>query len=800
MDQKKKVVGILLAASLFLLSAASTRGQSLGRIRLMDKQYEYGAGNDSLTLFFNLYDKKGERQKAYSPEVLNEWLQFQEGGQKYPIKDEVRRIFPLGSGRRIPDNYTFSVLMDLTIPDKGKARIYEAVKTLVESAPDSCVFLSFFGDYVTSSHLVTKENIQRWESRFSESASEKCFYSALYAKISEFNDTPAALSSEVISEENYAVNSLLVQHASKVDNESVLFVFTEGHQRPVFEPEIDFIAVTNLQRAQNLRVPRVYAFYYTENGNDPDMANCLIGISSAPELPENRKGAYQPASDMDQVLQSFETIINEKSYDYAFRYRVGGQSYAGQVHFRALWQGEEMGTMTFTVGSPERPWPERNQSTGAFALKFLLALLIAVVSIALYFLIMKILIPWVQSLLFRKRYYKKYVPDAKIQRRVCHYCRQEILEGQRVVAKCSHIMHEECWRQNGYKCSEYGQNCNSGIEKHIHWNELFTKSTFMELFQMICGVAAAFVSWLVFDLSGRGGFELLSKMIVEGCLGGKESQRELLMKDCIAQIAAFLMIGFLLSFFLSLVFRYNDEYRRKDWKILLKIVGLSFVTGIVGMMAFALGSVIYCWILSVIETSFIPWYCSLPGYIFFSLAISLFLTWKSSIPLKSALVGGLVSSIIGFIVLLFTSFTFKSAGWMNLLLDFIIFGGGLGASLVTVRMLAEHYFLLIRNGVRAGQKIPIHKWMSATGGGNKVTIGMTGECEIQMNWEKSNKVAKQHAVLYVDAEKKLPIIKPLATNVIYNNRMELPVGKPYVLSNGDVFKIGDTLFQYVESE
>ena len=137
---------------------------------------------------------------------------------------------------------------------------------------------------------------------------------------------------------------------------------------------------------------------------------------------------------------------------------------------------------------------------------------------------------------------------------------------------------------------------------------------------------------------------------------------------------------------------------------------------------------------------------------------------------------------------------------MNMLLDFVIYGGGLGASIVTVRMLAEKYFLIIQNGAKAGQKIPIHKWMNATGGGNKVSIGMTGECEIQMNWEKSNKVAKEHAMLYIDHTKILPMIKPMAPGVIYNDRAELAVNKPSALSNGDTFKIGDTIFQYVENE
>lgn len=44
------------------------------------------------------------------------------------------------------------------------------------------------------------------------------------------------------------------------------------------------------------------------------------------------------------------------------------------------------------------------------------------------------------------------------------------------------------------------------------------------------------------------------------------------------------------------------------------------------------------------------------------------------------------------------------------------------------------------------------------------------------------------------------MLKPLATGVIFNTRIELPVRRPIVLSNGDTFKIGDTIFQYVETE
>lgn len=289
----------------------------------------------------------------------------------------------------------------------------------------------------------------------------------------------------------------------------------------------------------------------------------------------------------------------------------------------------------------------------------------------------------------------------------------------------------------------------------------------------------------------------LARGIVDGCLS--EAQNSVF-NDCVAKVASFIAIGLLLGFFMSLVFRYTDGVRKTDGKSLLKVLGLSLLSGIIGMASFILGGVIFCWLQSAVAEPVIKWYCSLPAYLLFSVCTSLSLCIKSSIPVKSALLGGIASAVIGFVILYLSSRGKASQRWewLNMLLDFIIYGGGLGASLVTVRMLAEKYFLVIKNGVKAGQRIPIHKWMNATGGGNKVTIGMTERCEIQMTWEKSNKVAKEQAQLYVDHSLSQAMLKPLATKTIFNSRAELPVNKPVPLSNGDTITIGDTIFQYVE--
>lgn len=578
-------------------------------------------------------------------------------------------------------------------------------------------------------------------------------------------------------------------------------VFAEGSRRPDDEV-LDILSVEDLQGEYAGNLPKVYGFYYTAEGEDAYIENTLTLLANPKDANNSPlaelRGKVKSSANMGDVLNSFAETIEESAYGYELSYRIEeDKTYSGNVSFKAEWGKSLIGEGTFTLGSAERPWPERKQTTTNIFIELLVAVLVTLLTFGFFFLIMKIVVPYIRFLSFKSKYYKKYQPEENVQRRICHYCKQDLRPGQIIVTKCNHWMHKHCWEENGYKCAEFGQNCKTGIQDHIEWKELFKMSSLKECSQTIAGVLAGLISWIIYEICGRGGFTALSRFIV-GLVFNETDTQASLIQDCVMRTSSFLMIGLLLGFFISLVFRYKDDIRNKNWKIWLKIIGLSVMTGAIGMLAFGIGADLFCLILSWTGKTYIPWYCSLPAYILFSISVSLALTIKSSIPVKSALIGGTASAFIGFLVLYFTKFTSGRYEWLNMLLDFIIYGGGLGASLITVRMLAEKYFLVIQNGVKAGQRIPIHKWMNATGGGNKVSIGMTGECEIQMNWEKSNKVAKEHAQLFIDHEKNLPVIKPLCTGVLYNTRAELPVNRTAILSNGDTFKIGDTIFKYEE--
>jgi hypothetical protein len=182
----------------------------------------------------------------------------------------------------------------------------------------------------------------------------------------------------------------------------------------------------------------------------------------------------------------------------------------------------------------------------------------------------------------------------------------------------------------------------------------------------------------------------------------------------------------------------------------------------------------------------------------FGTSIGYILSVKTTITWKQGVIGGLVSVIFCFLVIYVISDLQENAK----LIGFMLYGAVLGISIATVKSRSDHFFLKIIAGKKNQDIIPVHKWMSDSGGHNEVYIGRAFACEIQMNWEKNNEdIASKHAKLYINS-RGLPVIISLLKDKIvhFNDRFDLDTGKEYQLYNGVTFKIGQTVFQYIESE
>ncbi len=806
MDKTKKMMRLCLAAWLLLCLALPLQAQQVKQIQFCGKTTIAAAQKpDSIALHVKLLDASGNPIRGIAPNELRDKLYLFEDAvdindfeHRIDSKNITVKAVGKGGGQRIGEDYTFLVLVDLNIPDKDK--IYTAIEELVNSAPEGCVYLAFYGDAVTSSEVVTKATLPAFKEKLNKPSSENYFYSGMLAKLLEFET--ATLSDSLKLESGYTKNAAIADRAAKNPGKNFLFVIANGSQYPVLEDYADFLKIRDYKFSA--AAPRVYAFLYNTGEVNDMMRESLVFVSKPKDsdgqvVDERRVGKFFSTTDMNQAMADFQQTVDDAAYDYDIIYAVqANKVYNGNtVRYLASWEGNDIGSGEMTIGTSENPFPPEDNDGGSTVMKYLMALLVALLTFAFFFIVAKIIIPLVKQKSFAVKYYKPYVPKPGVNRIICRYCAQDILPGQKVVQKCNHLMHIHCWQQNGFHCTDYGQSCKTGIQPHVDWNLMFTRESMRDVSQTLAGIVAALVSWVVYELIGRGNlFAPMAKRIVGAALDGSSP----VWNECVTKVAAFLAIGLLLGFFLSFIFRYNDEYRQKNALIVLKIVGLSLLSALIGMAAFALGGWLFSLWVGALNGTVIPWYCSLPAYLLFSVCFSLSLCIGSSIPLKSALLGGLAAAVIGFIVLMFSGFSSSQSPWMTMLLNFIIYGGGLGASIATVRMMAERYFLVIQNGSKQGTEIPIHKWMNATGGGRMVTIGMIGDCEIQMNWEVSNKVAKEHAQLYIEQTRKLPIIKPLATGVMFNQRNELPVNGEHVLANGDSFQIGDTVFLYIEKD
>ena len=117
MDQKKKIsmkLRLLLCACLFSV-ATSLLAQDVSRIEFCGREYKDGVGNDSITLYLNLFDKDHNKAQVTDKDLAARLHIYEDGTEMVPLS-----VTRLSGGLRIPKEYTFSVLVDLSIHAEGK--------------------------------------------------------------------------------------------------------------------------------------------------------------------------------------------------------------------------------------------------------------------------------------------------------------------------------------------------------------------------------------------------------------------------------------------------------------------------------------------------------------------------------------------------------------------------------------------------------------------------------------------------------------------------------------------------------
>jgi len=140
-------------------------------------------------------------------------------------------------------------------------------------------------------------------------------------------------------------------------------------------------------------------------------------------------------------------------------------------------------------------------------------------------------------------------------------------------------------------------------------------------------------------------------------------------------------------------------------------------------------------------------------------------------------------------ILMFTGLWWGDYG---VLVGFMGMGAAIGIAFISTRRTVHIYYLKYQ-----GTKLAIYKWMNVAGGSLDVTIGKSADCTVCMNWDDHVSLRDINVRLYVDKKDKVPCLRVEAEHIRYDHSAAVK-NQTFMLHNGVKFKIGNTVFQYIE--
>jgi len=735
---------------------------------------------DSLFLRFRIVDTTSvnNNKKVFWANLKKDNFEIRESEGNPPNNEIIPKVIDEKQGKkadRFSQNIVFWFMVDRskTIQEEDIKSMKDAIQKTVENLPDSSVYISFFDNQTSDKKVITKNNFETFEKEFITTQHTKNLYQSIFKNFEEFVTDPG---------KKDANKYLLVFTDGKIDENSLAEVL-EVTQWGSRVKEMDEKTESHTQ---------IHAFRY---GNDLSADQALNSICKTHRKQE-LKGGFYSADDIAGVIESFNVFVDDLSADYELTLlNHSNKEYNGTKLTLQVIITHEDGKKAVGVIQ----YAPKSRETSGKREDVYLAIIFGIFVLFIAFFIMQAGIPYFIYLVtnFEEKYVKSYEPVNDVYD-LCLRCAEPFEKGDRVVVKCAHKIHWDCWKENGYKCVEYGQHCKDGIQYYFDKKHPFDlkKSPYYMKWAM-SGLISGFFIWIIFRLTLSlhlfSGFidRLLNifypdkfKVTIEGV-----SQ---ISNDVTAtfhsKIGGFLLVGILLGFVLTFLFVYINEFRLRKGKVLFSIFIRAFMGAVIGFISFLIGSIV-CILLgagsNVAYIDAIPW-------LLFGGGVAYCIAYKTTIKEWDALIGGLISGIISFFVLYTTNF-FPAFGAT---LGFMLCSAGLGISIVAKHHAAQKYFLHYK-GERKEGKIAIHKWMNESGGSNEVSIGKSNHCIIQMNWDNSDKIHNMQVKLYIDPKRKIPVLKVLEPDMMFDGR-EAHVREVYLLRNGLKFKIGNTEFQYIE--
>ena len=810
---KKSIFFVVATFILILLSCqqnasnGSSAGQnSTGSTRDTVSVVNFTKSPQADTLYVDLKILDPQGKKVFYDKLDKGDFTVRENGSDdlshVPIVDSV---IDIRQKRVISDQISILFLVDRSgsITQEALNKQFYQIADILGILPDTKVYISFMDSTVTTSQLATKDNLNYnfYEEFKVRNGTQKYLYKAIMSKMEELSGASANHYPEVVHCPDFGDSTqkiLFVLTDGKVKNADGSFI--GGASFSDWKDEI--IGLSIKQESSEAPYIPIHCIYIGDpktTGSVSDEMEALCSTTPVRDARNVLKGNFYTIFSVDDLQETLMGSIDSIAADYRLvLVNPGGKIYDGSqqlltILFQDNQHEDAMGELRYAFGSQHVPIvvpsKKKRASNGS---TILVGLCFGLLFTILVYLLLQYLLPWIQYKVFCKKYVVKYKKNrhGSSEEQRCYHCKEPFEDGDDIVTKCEHVVHWECWIENRNRCPEYGvHNCTKGIHYYNQDKLSDPRNAPYFLTWLVYGLLAGLVSWVFMRLLySETLFSSLINSLVQW-LHPTDNLQESSSISFLYKIQSMLLCGILLGFFITLFFSCVIEFRKKSVKVLGLILLRSLVGGVLGFIAFLLGAFVIIFLnkdSNCFYTDWIPW-------ALFAVGIAFTLSFKTDIKLKNALIGGLISVLISFVVLYMGTF----AKELLSMFSYMLYAAGFGIAIAVVHHVSEKYFLRVSGPVKE-RDIAIYKWMSVTGGFNRVTIGKSIDCILEMNWDDAVNIADKQVEIYLENDR--PYCKALADGTLLSNGQMLQKDQAILLHHGTEFTIGNTLFTYIEKD
>jgi len=672
----------------------------------------------------------------------------------------LRSVEPIGT--EMVANYGMKVLalVDLSLPQAVIDREQHAVSDIRRLFCRDNLYLAFMsGDSITKT-LRASDYVMNNYFRHHDPSHTRLFRSVLN-KLHEVTDTVDGK----VRKDPYALvvmsDGKVYQHNQPIDP-----------QHYVVQQQLAHLELKS--EDHNLQV--CYISFADKNAPDSVKIASQNATNIMQSLCLRSGGLYQEEFDWEDLRNNLISGISDTYADYRFTMDFpDGKTFRGRpidVNIGAYdLKGDSLltnGSVKIKQGALLRPIIVNPES---ILYPFLRCCFAALILTLLVWVVFQLIEPFIRNLVFRKRYVVDYTGtqmsvNGHMLGDTCYFCKAPFEIGDKVVAKCEHVMHEECWEENEYHCPEYGLHCHEGVHYYNRHNIFDYRNA---LFIMKWLVVAIFVALLVW----------VAHILLIGLLIGPDEW----------SVVAFWFFGCAIPalFFASLsVGKQFMRYRTKHVLLIALQAGVGgmLAEGVRWLLSIATGldldSYWLCWLTIPMATGIIAYAVSSHS--------------RAKLDVRWLMAAVIVSPVIAMLWVILYRDSMVSFP-MAVFIAFLIFSVILAICIAHAVPRSERFYLRVEGAVKQ-MDIALYKWFLPDPH-TVVTVGKSVDSTIQMSWDLSGQVSPVHA----EIRQEFGFAKLYATgdDVTVGERL-LQVGESCGLYHNLQFTIGNTTFTYIEKD